>query len=214
MPKTYTNIQYRFDFRLYQTIKVVLYKIKLYKKLTKLPGNQLLIACVQILPYFIFFSVLNNSNNYLLVSIKSKTVIKTMNQFIQYFLRRVFHLNLLMQGVQMENPKVLSGFVIVWIAMITYFNYNIFMYPILTTRKEMFNQLFLLRCMSSFPVQFYIRFVLIKFKPKPCHSRSYVLFKTYFACQKINYATNVAIQWKIYALFFLDHGTFKLISTF
>ena len=36
---------------------------------------------------------------------------------------------------------------------------------------------------SPFPVQVNIRFVLIKFKPKPCHSRPYVLFKTYLGCQ-------------------------------
>ena len=44
-----------------------------------------------------------------------------------------------MQNVQMENPKLLSSFLIVCITIINYLNFNIFMYPIMTTQKEMLN---------------------------------------------------------------------------
>ena len=67
-----------------------------------------------------------------------------------------------MQSVQMENPKIFASFLIVWITMANYLNFNISMYPIMTTQKEMFNYLFLLKSTSPFPVQFNIRFVLIK----------------------------------------------------
>ena len=67
---------------------------------------------------------------------------------------------------------------------------------------------------SPFPVQANIRFVLIKSKPKLCQNRPYVLFKTYLACQEINYAITVTIKWKINVVFFLGNLTFKLISTF
>ena len=43
-----------------------------------------------------------------------------------------------MQTVQMENPKVFSSFLIVWITIANYLNFNIFMCPFMTTQKQMF----------------------------------------------------------------------------
>ena len=34
-----------------------------------------------------------------------------------------------MQSVQMENPKVFSSFLVIWITMANYLNFNIFMCP-------------------------------------------------------------------------------------
>ena len=67
-----------------------------------------------------------------------------------------------MQSVQMENPKVFPSILIVWIAMANCLNFNIFMFLIMTTKREMFNKPFLVKSTSPFPVEFNIRFVLIK----------------------------------------------------
>ena len=55
--------------------------------------------------------------------------------------------------------------------------------PLLLLRKKCSINFFCFKSTFLFPVQFHIRFLLIKSKPKSCHSRSHVLFKTYFACQ-------------------------------
>ena len=52
---------------------------------------------------------------------------------------RVFNLNLVDAKCVDEKSKVFSRFFIVWITMANYLNFNIFICPIMTTQKEMFN---------------------------------------------------------------------------
>ena len=54
-------------------------------------------------------------------------------------LMRVFNLNLVDAKCVDEKSKVFSRFFIVWITMANYLNFNIFICPIMTTQKEMFN---------------------------------------------------------------------------
>ena len=60
--------------------------------------------------------------------------------------------------------------------------------------------------MPRFPTQFHIRVVLIKSNPKPCHSRLYTAFKTY-------YAKTVTFKWRINAVFFLGDCDFNSLHT-
>ena len=95
-----------------------------------------------------------------------------------------------MQSVQMENPKVFSSFLVIWITMANYLNFNIFIICPEYDYTERNGQLakwsndqlvnfFLFKFTSPFPVQFNIRFAFIK----SCHSRPYILLKAYLACQ-------------------------------
>ena len=44
-----------------------------------------------------------------------------------------------MESIQLGNPNVFSRFLIIWVTMTKYLNFNIVISPIMTTQKEMFN---------------------------------------------------------------------------
>ena len=104
--------------------------------------------------------------------VKSKMLIKILNQFIHYFNSRFLFKSC---GCKVSRWKIQNSSVASWS-----FGSQ---WPITDYTEGNVQLTFLAYIHVSFSIQFNIRFVLIKSKAKPRRSRPYLLFKICLACQ-------------------------------